>query len=123
MKVRGVGVCSLEGPTHANEDRFVQFCGNEAWALTSSPSPLSSSSSSSSSASASPGFFAVYDGHAGDLAVTHVAKALHAHIFSPPNHSLFFPSDGDAEPGPTLYAASSLVLFINFIYYKTILFL
>lgn len=34
--------------------------------------------------------------------MTHVAKALHAHIFSPPNHSLFFPSDGDAEPGPTL---------------------
>ncbi len=103
--MRGVGVCSLEGPTHANEDRFVQFCGDEAWALTSSsssPSPLSSSSSST--ASPSPGFFAVYDGHAGDLAVTHVAKALHAHIFSPSNHSLFFPSAGDAEqPGPTLY--------------------
>jgi hypothetical protein len=110
MKVLGVGACSLEGPTHANEDKFVQFCGDEARVLTATEA------ASAPSTGEGPSFFAVYDGHAGDMVVTHVAQALHAHIFSPANRPLFFPSSSvattdDAQPTRSLTPASILWIF------------
>lgn len=93
LRVGGIGACSLVGHSHDNEDRFIHMDEREVWRITTGRQ----ADTSPSSASRPVAFFAVYDGHGGELTVEQVSKTLHARILTPTNHPLLFPPSSSSS--------------------------